>query len=185
MMLRQIPNLLTLLRLLLVPPVVFLLLERRFAEAAGWFALAALSDLLDGQLARRFGWSSRLGGLLDPLADKLLVNGCFLALWWIGEISGWLPGLVLARDVVILAGAGAYAARIGPLQPEPTLLGKLNTVGQMLFLGLVMLDLGLTAEPSHWWSAGVLAIVLLTVASGVDYVVRWSLRARDARGKTP
>lgn len=183
MSLRQIPNLLTALRILLVPLIVFQLLHRDFPLAAGLFAVAALSDGLDGLLARRFGWQSRLGGLLDPLADKLLVNACFLALWWIGEVPGWLPALVLARDAVIVSGALAYHWRVDRLDAAPTRLGKASTLAQTGFLWLAMLDLGLDLLPSPWWPWGVAVVCALILASGIDYVVRWSLRARAAHPK--
>lgn len=184
---RQIPNGLTALRILLVPLIVLQLLQHAFAAAALLFALAALSDGLDGLLARRFGWQTRLGGLLDPLADKLLANACFLSLWWIGEVPGWLPALVLARDLLIVCGALAYHWRIEALQAAPTGLGKASTLAQAGFLWLAMLDLGLDLLPSPWWPWGVGVVIALIVASGVDYVLRWSQRARQVnrtRSKT-
>ncbi|MCK7593678.1 CDP-alcohol phosphatidyltransferase family protein [Pseudomarimonas salicorniae] len=178
---RQIPNGLTALRILLVPLIVLQLLQRDFALAAVLFAVAALSDGLDGLLARRFGWQTRLGGLLDPLADKLLVNACFGSLWWLGEVPGWLPALVLARDAVIVAGAVAYHWRVAALDAAPTLLGKATTVAQTGFLWFAMIDLGLDRSSSPWWPWGVGVVIALIAASGIDYVVRWTRRAREAR----
>jgi cardiolipin synthase len=183
MILRQIPNALTALRVLLVVPIVMLLLQRQYAPAAWLFALAALSDGLDGMLARRFGWQSRIGGLLDPLADKLLVNACFLALWWLGQLPGWLPALVLARDAVIVAGALAYHWRVEAVDPAPTLLGKASTVAQTAFLWFALIDLGLDRSSSPWWPWGVGVLIALIAASGIDYVLSWSRRARQATVK--
>ncbi len=179
-LLRQIPNLLTLLRIALVPLIVIQLLQREFGWAAALFAVAALSDGLDGLLARRFGWQTRLGGLLDPLADKLLANACFVSLWWLDKVPGWLPALVLARDALIVAGALAYHWRIGALDAAPTLLGKASTVAQVGFLWLAMIDLGLDRSSSPWWPWGVGVVIALIAASGIDYVLRWSQRARQA-----
>ena len=81
---RDIPNIITALRFLLVPPVVILLLQERFTAALIVFGVAGLSDGLDGFLARRFDWRSRLGGIMDPLADKLLVVSSFVTLGWLG-----------------------------------------------------------------------------------------------------
>jgi cardiolipin synthase len=178
---RQIPNVLTALRILLVVPIVALLLQRQFAAAAGLFLLAALSDGLDGLLARRFGWQTRLGGLLDPLADKLLVNACFLALWWLDKVPGWLPALVGLRDLVIVGGALAYHWRIGQVEMAPSALGKASTVAQTGFLWLAMLDLALDRGASPWWPWGVGVVIALILASGLDYVLRWSYRARHAK----
>ena len=178
--LRQIPNLLTALRILLVPLIVVLLLRREFGLAALLFALAALSDGLDGLLARRFGWQTRLGGLLDPLADKLLVNACFISLWWLDKVPGWLPALVGVRDAVIVCGALAYHWRVGRVDAAPTWLGKASTVAQTGFLWLAMLDLGLDRSSSPWWPWGVGVVIALIAASGLDYVLRWSYRAWHA-----
>lgn len=178
--LRQIPNLLTLLRILLVPLIVVQLLQREYGWAAALFAAAALSDGLDGLLARRFGWQTRLGGLLDPLADKLLVNACFLALWWQGALPGWLPALVLLRDALIVTGALAYHWRVETLSAAPSWLGKASTVAQTGFLCLAMLDLAIDRSWSPWWPWGVGVLVTLVAASGIDYVWRWSRRARQA-----
>lgn len=174
----QIPNLLTALRLLLIPWILLALAQSAFRLAAVLLAIAALSDGLDGFLARRYGWQTRLGGLLDPLADKLLVNALFLGLWWGGFVAGWLPLLVLARDLVIVGGAAAYHWRIAPLQAEPSLVGKACTVAQLGFLWLAIVDLALDRSSSPWWPFGVSVLVALIVASGLDYVWRWSRRAR-------
>ncbi|MGD2138371.1 MAG: CDP-alcohol phosphatidyltransferase family protein, partial [Gammaproteobacteria bacterium] len=105
---RDIPNIITLFRFLLVPPVVVLLLKQQFASALVVFGIAGFSDALDGFLAKHYDWTSRLGGLLDPLADKLLLLGCFITLGWLGLIPWWLIVLVVVRDIVILTGAVVY-----------------------------------------------------------------------------
>jgi cardiolipin synthase (CMP-forming) len=179
----QIPNLLTALRLLLIPWILLALAQSAFRLAALLLAIAALSDGLDGFLARRYGWQSRLGGLLDPLADKLLVNALFLGLWWGGFLPGWLPLLVLLRDLVIVGGAAAYHWRIAPLQAEPSAISKACTVAQLGFLWLAIVDLALDRSSSPWWPYGVSVLVGLIAASGIDYVWRWSRRARKAGGK--
>jgi len=97
---RDIPNLITAFRFLLVPPVVFLLLSSRFGEALVIFAIAGFSDALDGFLAKHYGWASRLGAALDPLADKLLLVSAFIALGWLELIPVWLVVIVILRDIV-------------------------------------------------------------------------------------
>lgn len=176
---RHLPNLLTLLRLLLALPVALAIGYRDYPTALALAAFAALSDGLDGFLARRCGWESRLGAVLDPLADKLLLVGCFIALTYVGSVPLLLTLLVLARDVVIVAGAIAWRLLIGRLTPRPSMLSKLNTLVQILYVLAVLVPLA--------WSQAALslrgpawAVGALTIASGFDYVLRWSARARRA-----
>jgi cardiolipin synthase len=175
---RQLPNLISCLRIALVAPLVALLLRGDF-EAALWIAVAAgLSDALDGFLARHFGWRSRLGSLLDPLADKLLLVAAYLTLAQVGQVAWALALLVLARDAVIVLGALAYHGIVGEFEARPSLWSKATTLGQILF---VLLVLASNAFAFHWQQRGYAWIIAaLTVISGVDYVVRWGLRARTA-----
>lgn len=175
---RQLPNLISCLRIALVAPLVALLLRGDF-EAALWIAVAAgLSDALDGFLARHFGWRSRLGSLLDPLADKLLLVAAYLTLAQVGQVAWALALLVLARDAVIVLGALAYHGIVGEFEARPSLWSKATTLGQILF---VLLVLASNAFAFHWQQRGYAWIIAaLTVISGVDYVVRWGLRASAA-----
>jgi cardiolipin synthase len=177
-MLRQLPNLNSCLRIALVAPLIVLLLRANF-EAALWIAVAAgLSDALDGFLARHFNWRSRLGSLLDPAADKLLLVAAYLCLAQTGHVAWTLALLVLVRDAVIVLGALAYHRIVGGFEAQPSLWSKATTLGQILF---VLLVLASNVFAFHWQQRGYAWIVaVLTVISGVDYVVRWSLRARTA-----
>lgn len=175
---RQLPNLISCLRVALVAPLVALLLRGNF-DAALWIGLAAgISDALDGFLARHFGWRSRLGSLLDPLADKLLLVATYLTLAQIGQVAWALALLVLARDAMIVLGALAWRGILGEFEAQPSLWSKATTLGQILF---VLLVLASNAFAFHWQQRGYAWIVAaLTVISGVDYIVRWGLRARNA-----
>lgn len=177
----DIPNIITAFRLLLVPPVVILLLQDRFAAALVVFGVAGLSDGLDGFLARRYGWRSRLGGLLDPLADKLLMVSSFLTLGWLGWIPLWLVALVILRDLVIVAGAIFYHRRIEHFEAEPTILSKLNTVAQILLVLAVMFSLGVQTLPALWIDMLLYSVVATTLLSGFDYVRIWGMRAWQKR----
>lgn len=176
----HIPNLICVARILLVWPIVLALSGGNYPLALLLIALAAASDGLDGYLAKRFDWRSRLGGLLDPLADKLLLVSTFVALTLTGLVPGWLTLVVIARDLVIVAGSLAYQAFVATLQPEPSAASKLNTAAQLLFV------IGVVANAGFGWPAQEIllvagATVLVTsVVSGLDYVVRWSARARHA-----
>jgi cardiolipin synthase len=180
--LRHLPNALTILRLLLVPPLAVLLLRGEY-EAALWVAaIAGLTDALDGALARLFGWQSWLGGVLDPLADKLLLVTGYACLWWQDVIPDWLAALVALRDVVIVVGATVWHRRIARLQPAPSLLGKLTTFLQLVFLLACLVHLGSRAEFGAVLPALALLTAALTLLSGLDYVWRYGRRARATLG---
>ncbi len=174
----DIPNLISVLRIFLTVPVVWMLLEQRFDIALMLFAVAGVSDGLDGFLAKHYGWQSRLGGLLDPLADKVLLVSCYLTLAIMGLIPVALMLLVILRDLVIVTGALVYNFRIRELEAEPSLISKFNTLAQILLVLLVVLDRGLVALPAGLLQGMVWLVFATTVASGVDYVWVWSRRAR-------
>ncbi len=176
---RHLPNLLSTARVLLALPVALAIGYRDYPAAVILVALAALTDALDGFLARRFDWQSRLGAALDPLADKLLLVGGFIALTYVGAVPLVLTSLVLARDVVIVAGALAWRALIGPLVARPSLLSKFNTLVQLAFVLMVLVSLAWTPATRILSLRGpAWAVGALTTASGLDYVLRWSARAR-------
>ncbi len=181
---RDIPNAITLLRFLLVPPVVWLLLQGQYALALLVFAVAGLSDALDGYLAKRNGWTSRMGEILDPLADKTLLVSSYLVLGWLGQIPGWLVALVILRDLVILAGATLYHYRVQHVDAAPTLVSKLNTALQILLVLVVMLDAGLWSLPPLWLDTLIVMVLATTLWSGLDYVWTWGRRAwRHGKGQ--
>jgi cardiolipin synthase len=167
-------------RILLIVPIVLYLVRSEFQLALLLIVLAGLSDGLDGYLARRFAWTSRVGGLLDPLADKLLFVSVFGALTWINLVPIWLLVVVIARDVVIVSGAIAYEVLIGPVEPDPSKVGKLNTVVALLYLFFVMtLQIFGWPPPITILVCGA-AVFVVSLVSGLDYVLTWSRRASQA-----
>jgi len=175
---RDIPNLITFLRFLLTVPVVYLLLTREFSGALWLFALAGLSDGLDGYLAKRFHWETRLGSMLDPLADKALLVSSFLCLGWLGLLPSWLVAAVILRDLVIVGGALYYHFQVEPLEAEPRLISKLNTLVQILLVILVVCDAGPLPLPELLLQGLIWGTFATTLLSGLDYVVVWYRRAR-------
>lgn len=173
----DIPNLITVFRFLLVPPLVWLLLNDRFGAALVVFGVAGFSDGLDGFLAKRFHWTSRIGALLDPLADKLLLIASFVTLGWLGWIPVWLVVLVCLRDVVIVTGAVSYHFLIEPLTAEPSLISKLNTLAQILLVLAVMLNRDILPLPALWLDVLLYSVLAATLWSGFDYVWTWSRKA--------
>lgn len=179
----QIPNLITVLRLLLVAPVGVCVLTDRSGWAFLLFVSAGLSDALDGALARRFAWTSRFGAIADPLADKLLMAVAYITLTIQGVLPVWLTALVLGRDLLIVSGALCYHFLIEHLEMAPTLLGKVTTVAHAVFIGIVLASLTATPLAALAPIVPVLAWVmaLLTLLSAIDYVRIWSGRALQQR----
>ena len=137
----QLPNIITVLRIVLVFPTAWMLWESRFMEAFVLVIVAGLSDALDGFLARKFNWMSRLGAMLDPLADKFLVAAVFVVFTLQGHIPLWVAIIVLLRDFIILAGAGVYKMLYEEVEIAPTFVSKASTATQIVTLALLLASL--------------------------------------------
>lgn len=177
MSLRWLPNAICVVRVLLIVPLVLALLDERYRLALVLLIIAGGSDALDGFLAKTFDWRTRLGGLLDPAADKLLIGSTFLTLTYIGAVPLALALIVVMRDIVIVLGSLAYHVLIAPLRGQPELISKLNTACQLLFVLLT-----LVAASFGWPGDAVLlllgaAVIFTSVTSGLTYVLGWSRRA--------
>lgn len=180
-----IPNLLCVLRMLLVPPIVWLLARSEYELALLLFVVAGATDALDGWLAKNFGWCTEIGGLLDPAADKLLLSTLFITLGVLAIVPPWLVVFVVARDVVIAGGALAYRALIGPFTWRARPLSKLNTAAQLLFVLCAMTHSAYAQPPAPVLAVIGAVIVATTLLSGGDYVWRWGRRAwLEAHGRT-
>lgn len=177
---RDIPNILCILRMLLTVPVAWMILAGNYAGALLLFFVAGFTDGLDGFLAKRYGWQTELGGLLDPIADKLLMFSAFVTLWVVGAVPLWLLAAVVGRDLVIVAGAITYRARRGPFEASPTRISKANSALQLLFVLVTLLRLA-TGVPAAI-VPGLLSwcVLATTLASGADYVLSWTRRFRAA-----
>ncbi len=183
---RHLPNAITVLRMLLVLPMAWLILEHRYGGALAVAAIAGGSDALDGYLARRCDWRSRLGGMLDPLADKLLLVVAFITLAIVGGLPVWLAGLVIGRDLVIVGGALAYHALVGRFDAAPSRLSKWTTLVQIICVLSVLVYLaGFLDQLEPFVVPLFLLVAAVTVASGIHYVVVWSWRARNEIRKRP
>lgn len=172
-----IPNALTVARVLAVPPLVWLLLQGEYQWALGLVVAASLTDLLDGWLARRFGWQSRFGGYADPLADKLLMVASYLTLAWLGYLPWWLLVLVLLRDLVIVIGGVVYHYRFEPVVASPTRLSRFNTVCQVVLVWYVMLHLAVHPLPDLPRALLVLLVAAMALITMVQYTWIWSFKA--------
>ena len=178
-----IPNLISILRILLVIPTVYLLLNHQYSYALLLFFVAGLSDGLDGFLARRFNWTTRLGSFLDPMGDKLLMTASYFMLGLLGHLPIWLVAIVIGRDLVIVLGALAYRLLVQDITMSPLLISKINTAAQ-IFLVLLMLfhlsQLPLADLVPGWLTQGSIYLVMITsLLSGLAYIIVWSKRAMN------
>ena len=177
MQLNWIPNAICIARVILVVPIVVYLSRQEYLTAVVLIGIAGVSDAVDGFLARQFQWRTRLGGLLDPAADKLLAISVFFTLAWLGLIPLGLAVLVVARDAVIVGGAAAYQWLVAPLVGEPTLIGRINTTCQFVFVGLTLTAAAFAWPPDIVVVIAGAAVVFTSITSGLDYVLNWSARA--------
>jgi len=177
-MIWTLPNLLTSARLILAPFVAWRLAVNDVEGAFWLFVVAAITDLLDGNLARLLNQKSVLGAWLDPIADKVMLLSTLSMLCLTGLLPLWLLWVVLVRDGVILAGAEAYRRLTGGLDVRPTLSGKLAIALEFILVSFTLadlaLELGLDAgiEPFAQVTAAVVAL------SGLRYVWLWSGKTR-------
>ncbi len=165
----NLPNFLTLLRILLTPLLVILLIDSKVLEAFGVFVVAGFTDALDGFLARWLKQKTRIGAILDPIADKLLLNSSYVALSIMGLVPGWLAVVVISRDVIIVFGVLLLFLIHGGVEIKPTLLGKLTTFTQLLTIFCVFWSYEYDLI-TPFMSVMFLAVALSTVASGIHYM---------------
>jgi cardiolipin synthase (CMP-forming) len=136
----NIPNFLTLLRIILVPVIVIFLIQNEYLRALITFVIAGLTDALDGALARLLNKQTKLGAFLDPLADKILLSTCFISLSIFGLIPGWLTVIVISRDVIILMGIMILSMMSITYEIKPIFVSKITTTLQIgtVFLALLL-----------------------------------------------
>lgn len=175
---RTMPNLLTIARICLAPFLVTAILDRDFTLSFALFVAAGLTDALDGTLARVLQQRTMLGQYLDPVADKLLLSTLFLVLTHMGLMPVRVTVLVFGRDLGILLVAALLYAAAGRREFKPSIFGKLNTVAQILAVGVVLLE---QVDGARWvlWLRPVAlnATIVLTVASGLHYA--WLVTRRN------
>ena len=163
----NVPNFLTVVRILLVPVLVVALLDKTSGGdllAAIVFAIASLTDAIDGYLARSRNWVTTFGKLMDPIADKLLIVAALIALVSLGRLEAWVAMVIISREFAVTAlriGAGAGQGVVIAASP----LGKLKTAAQVV---MVMVLIAVHGHPL-WASLLVYVTVLITVVSGADY----------------
>jgi cardiolipin synthase len=180
-LLRNIPNLLTALRLAASPALVVLLWHGHDYEALIVFVIAGITDALDGFLAKRFSLETSFGRYLDPAADKLLMLTSFVALTVLGVTPVWLTALVITRDVCIVIGIGLAHLWALPVRVTPSFLGKCSTAVQVIYVGLMLVLLTFDINARVLINFGEIAVAAFTLASGLGYAQLWLRAATHAR----
>lgn len=180
-LLRNTPNILTALRLAASPALIALLWRGHDYAALIVFAIAGVTDALDGYLAKTFHLQTRFGRYLDPAADKLLMLVSFLTLTMLGIAPIWLTALVIARDVCIVLGIGLAHLLALPLRATPSFLGKASTVVQVAYIGLLLLFLTFDIKARVVIGFAQIAVAAFTVASGLGYAQLWLRAATHSR----
>ena len=178
MILRQIPNILTLARLILIAPFLVFLSHQQYVYAFYIFLLAGFTDGLDGWLARCFHWQSSFGSFVDPMADKLLIASSFISLAYIGSLPWWLVVLVFLRDMTISIGVLAWYWLI-QYKPDfkPTYLSKINTVLQLALVVICLFELAFATIAPAWITVLIVLTAITTTGSYIDYAWTWGKKA--------
>ena len=166
----NLANLVTVGRLLMVVPLVWLIVTENLLAAFWLFVAAGISDAVDGFIAKRFNARTNLGSYLDPLADKVLLDGIYVALAMGQWLPVWLVALVIGRDLLIVFGAALIRRRDAAFRPEPLLIGKLNTFAQMLLAACALANIGGLVDLTVAVDYLVIAVAFTTLLSGVGYV---------------
>lgn len=167
----------------LTVPILWFMSQAQAGAALVLFVFVALTDGVDGWLAKRNGWTSELGRMLDPLADKILLVFVFVYATWLGWIPVWLTAIAVARDVMIGLGSLIYRAWFGPLQGKPTRVSKVNTVLQILVLSFALLRAATGFPPWEVILAFSVIVAITTLWSAWDYIGRFVLRAWQLAGQ--
>ncbi len=181
----NLPNVITMLRLAAVPLVGWLILNERWEAACWLFLAAAVSDGIDGLLARWLNQMTQLGAALDTVADKALGLVTLVMLTLEQAIPMWVTLAILLRDTVIVLGALSYRGLAGHLEIHPTWLGKTHMFAEFTLLTLVLASLAGLLELMAWLQPLFAAVFVIAVVSGVQYVWIWGTKARRERASVP
>ena len=178
-MLTKLPNLLTLLRIGAVPVLILFLREREYAVAVAIFVGAGITDGLDGWIAKKFNCVTRLGSILDPIADKVLIVSTYVVLVLLGDLPFWLLLLIVFRDLGIIGGYLILDTLHDSVPLHPSFLSKANTLLQIILVAVVLID---RAGWAHlpWLNEFLIVLVgLTTLISGIHYGYLWFIRGVD------
>lgn len=166
----HLPNTITLLRIALVPVFILVLKEQDYMSALIIFIVAGLSDGLDGFIAKRYNLATRLGAILDPMADKILLISAYVMLAVLGHLPFWLVLTVAFRDLLIVGGYLIYTSLVGEVHVRPTYLSKFNTVLQIALVIIILIQQAALLPLQPIVDYGIYVVLVTTVASGLHYL---------------
>ena len=178
----NLPNLITIARILMVPVTVWLIVTNAFVLAFAVFLIAGISDAVDGFIAKRFGLTTELGAYLDPLADKLLLVAIYLSLGFLEYLPAWLVITVASRDILIVGGMLLAWLIDRPIEVHPLWISKINTTLQIALAGVVLGILAFNPQIEFVVMWGSVIVGISTVASGAAYLRQWLAHMAKANG---
>ena len=185
MRLSQLPNVLTVARIAAAPLLILTLRDHDYRSALLVFFLAGLSDGLDGFIAKRWGYTSRLGSILDPVADKVLLLSAYIMLTVLDHVPFWLMLTVAFRDLLIVGGYLTYTSLVGPVVMHPSRLSKMNTLVQLTLVVVVLLHEALDVSYPFLIDGLIYAVLVTTVASGFHYLWAWIFKKQVELNEKP
>jgi cardiolipin synthase len=168
-----LPNLITIGRLIIVPLVIVMIGQGRWAAAFILFVVAGISDAIDGFIARRFDMRSEFGAYIDPLADKALLVSIYVTLSVVGVIPSWLAIVVVSRDVMIVSAIILSWLMARPVEIKPLAVSKINTAAQIAFAALVLATKAFGVDLAGYDDFAMLIVAALTVSSAGAYLAGW------------
>ncbi|MEE8332861.1 MAG: CDP-alcohol phosphatidyltransferase family protein [Alphaproteobacteria bacterium] len=176
----NLPNLISLGRLLSVPVAVYLILHAQFTAAFWLFVVAGLSDAADGFIAKKWGLTSALGAYLDPIADKALLVAVYLALGSADHVPSWLVILVVSRDLIIIGGVVLSHITVQPVLMRPLMISKINTATQIALIAVILAGLGLGTPLGVLPELLIYLVETTTILSGGAYIFSWGRTSESA-----
>ena len=179
----NIPNTISLGRLLAVPVTIWLIIVGQMQGAFWVFVAAGISDAVDGFVAKRFGRTTELGRYLDPLADKTLLVSIYITLGSQGHLPIWLVLLVVTRDLLIVGGALLSWMLSQPLSLQPARISKANTAAQIALAAFVLGQIGFGSSLEEWTSGVIYLVAVTTAVSGANYLGAWLRRSNHVEGE--
>lgn len=179
----NIPNAISLGRLLAVPVTIWLIITGEIQGAFWVFVAAGVSDAVDGFIAKRFGRTTELGRYLDPLADKTLLVSVYITLGSQGYLPIWLVLLVVTRDLLIVGGTLLSALLSQPLSLKPARISKANTAAQIALACFVLGQVGFSLSLDLVAEVGIFVVAATTAISGANYLGAWLRRSNHVEGE--
>ncbi len=168
-----IPNIITVFRLVIIPYLIVMILQEEWVTAFALFAIAGISDGVDGYIARRFDMRSEFGAVIDPLADKALLVSIYITLAIVGQIPAWLAIIVVSRDIMIVMAFMVSWVMAQPMAVKPMFVSKANTALQIVFAAVVLGALAFDLDIRWFVDLFMILIVALTIITAAAYLVRW------------